>query len=243
MRKMGAAGRKPGRASGKKRRKREVRIQIAVTVGLFFAVAVLVGYTANAIRNKAAGSTGANTPKVEDGKYNDKKPDIDVLLLTVNEYSRPGTELKQVKGIVVHYTGNPGTTARQNRDYFEGLATSHDTYASSHFVVGLGGEIIQCVPCNEMAYASNDRNSDTISIECCIADDSGRFSDPTYQSLIELVTWLMGRYDLTVDDVIRHYDVTGKICPKYFVEHEAAWDNFKDDLVQYINKHGVKKEV
>ena len=52
----------------------------------------------------------------------------------------------------------------------------------------------------------------------------------------------MGRYDLGVEDVIRHYDVTGKNCPKYFVEHTEAWDAFKQDLVTYIQQHGVKKE-
>lgn len=104
-------------------------------------------------------------------------------------------------------------------------------------------KIVQCVPCNEVAYASNDRNSDTISIECCIPDKSGKFNDKTYQSLIKLTTWLMGRYDLTAGDVIRHYDVTGKKCPKYFVDHPEAWDQFRQDLVDYIEKNGVEKEV
>ena len=148
---------------------------------------------------------------------------------------------RSVNGIVVHYTANPGTTAQQNRDYFEGLAQSGETHASSHFVIGISGEIIQCIPCNEIAYASNERNADTISIECCIPDDTGKFTDETYQSLVHLVTWLMGRYDLTTDDVIRHYDVTGKACPKYYVENEAAWEQFKSDLVDYIETNGIAK--
>ena len=103
-------------------------------------------------------------------------------------------------------------------------------------------EIIQCIPCNEIAYASNERNADTISIECCIPDDTGKFTDATYGSLVHLVTWLMGRYDLTTDDVIRHYDVTGKACPKYYVENEAAWEQFKSDLVDYIETNGIAKQ-
>ena len=99
----------------------------------------------------------------------------------------------------------------------------------------------RCIPCNEIAYASNDRNSDTVSIECCIPDDTGKFTDATYGSLVHLVTWLMGRYDLTTDDVIRHYDVTGKACPKYYVENEAAWEQFKSDLVDYIETNGIAK--
>lgn len=54
--------------------------------------------------------------------------------------------------------------------------------------------------------------------------------------MIQLTTWLIGRYDLGIEDVIRHYDVTGKNCPKYFVEHESAWENFHDDLAAYIEK-------
>ena len=149
--------------------------------------------------------------------------------------------LEKVNGIVVHYTANPGTSARQNRDYFNGLAETKKTKASSHFVIGLEGEIVQCIPCNEISYASNNRNSDTISIECCIEDETGKFNDSTYQSLIELTTWLMGRYDLSADDVIRHYDVTGKKCPLYFVEHEDAWEQFHKDLDTYIEENGVPK--
>ena len=158
------------------------------------------------------------------------KPDIDVELLTPNPYSRSQEKTDKITGIVIHYTANPGATAIGNRNYFEGLKDSGETYASSHFVIGMDGEIVQCIPCNEIAYASNDRNEDTIAIECCIPDETGEFTDATYQSLIELTAWLMGRYDLTTDDVIRHYDVTGKICPKYFVENEGAWDQFRKDV-------------
>ncbi len=160
----------------------------------------------------------------------DNRPPLDVELLTVNPYSRPGTALGQVNGIVIHYTANPGTGAIQNRDYFEGLKDSGETHASSHFIVGLDGEIVQCIPCNEVSYASNDRNDDTISIECCIPDETGKFNAATYRSLVELTSWLCRRYGLSSDAVIRHYDVTGKLCPKYYVEHPEAWEQFKREL-------------
>jgi len=167
-----------------------------------------------------------------------ERPELDVRLLTVNPYSRPGIALKKVKGVVVHYTANPGTGARQNRDYFEGLKDSHITKASSHFVIGIDGEIVQCIPTAEISYASNERNSDTISIECCHKDKSGKFSDRTYESLVRLVAYLMGRFSLSTDDVIRHYDVTGKNCPKYFVENPDAWKEFKKDVNQFILDNG-----
>lgn len=168
--------------------------------------------------------------EVDDSKINADKPDIDVELLTENPYSRPGTKSNEITGIVIHYTANPGSTAMQNRDYFEGLKDSKITRASSHFVVGLEGEIVQCIPTWEIAYASNSRNADTVSIECCHPDESGRFNKETYRSMVQLTAWLCEKFDLTEKDVIRHYDVTGKICPKYFVENEDAWGKFLKDV-------------
>lgn len=150
--------------------------------------------------------------------------------LTVNPYSRSGKTLRRVNGIVIHYTANPGSTAQNNRDYFENLKITRTTSVSSHFIIGLEGEIIQCIPLNEVAYASNNRNKDTISIECCHPDESGQFNDATYQSLQELVRALMDTYHLQSQDVIRHYDITGKICPKYFVDHEDQWQEFLNSL-------------
>lgn len=158
------------------------------------------------------------------------EPDLDVQLLDVNPYSRPGIQSNGITGIVIHYTANPGSTAQENRDYFNGLQYSHETSASSNFIVGLDGEIIQCVPTWEVAYASNDRNYDTVSIEVCHPDESGKFTDATYRSLVQLTAWLCVKFNLTSDDVIRHYDVTGKNCPKYFVEHEDAWETFKENV-------------
>lgn len=167
-----------------------------------------------------------------------QRPAIKEMLLTPNEYSRPQIELKEVNAVVIHYVANPGTSAKDNRNYFEGLKDSGATYASSNYIVGLKGEIIQCVPLDEIAYCSNNRNEDSISIECCHPDESGKFNDNTYQSVVQLTAWLCGRYNLTADKIIRHYDITGKNCPKYYVENEAAWKQFRLDVEAYISKYG-----
>ena len=70
---------------------------------------------------------------------------------------------------------------------------------------------------------------------CCHPDESGQFTDATYQSLVQLTGWLCHRFDLSAEDVIRHYDVTGKDCPKYFVEHEDAWVQFRQDVQEYAD--------
>lgn len=152
-------------------------------------------------------------------------------LLPINEYSRPGEKLTAVNGVVVHYTGNPGTTAEQNRSYFAGLAETGETYASSNFVIGLEGEILECVPLDEVAYASSQRNYDTLSIEVCHPDDTGEFTQASYDALVKLVQWLVDTYDLERDQILRHYDVTGKECPRYYVQHPEAWEAFLDDLI------------
>ncbi len=157
-------------------------------------------------------------------------PHIDVELLDPNEYSRPQIPLEEVKHIAIHYTANPGSTAMDNRNYFNNLAATHETKASSHFVVGLEGEVIQCIPTAEISYATNERNVDTLSIECCHWDESGEFSEATYDSVVKLTAWLCTRFGITQDDVIRHYDVTGKLCPKYYVEHPDEWEQMKRDI-------------
>jgi len=146
-------------------------------------------------------------------------------LLPLNEYSRPGEMLPEINGVVIHYVGNPGTSAQANRNYFAKLAITGETSASSHFIVGLEGEILQCVPLSEISYCSNRRNYDTIAIEVCHADDTGQFSPETLASVERLTAWLCVQFQLDTDAVIRHYDVTGKLCPKYYVEHEEAWQD------------------
>lgn len=152
--------------------------------------------------------------------------------LTVNEWSRPGTELEKINGVVIHYVGNPGTTAQANRNYFESLSSGQEgTYASSHFVIGLEGEVIQCIPLTEVAYASNGRNGDTVAIEVCHPDETGQFLPVTYGRCVELTAWLCREFRLDPEaDVIRHYDVTGKCCPKYYVDNPEAWDTFRADV-------------
>ena len=175
-------------------------------------------------------STTAQTVETTTTTYVDEFLNSDAIterFLTVNEYSRPGKKLRKVKGIVVHYVANPNTTAENNRNYFENLKDTKERNASSHYIVGLEGEIIQCIPLDEIAYASNNRNDDTIAIECCHPDATGKFNSMTYESLVNLTAALCNTYNLDPNtDVIRHYDVTGKMCPLYFVENEDEWHYF-----------------
>ena len=164
----------------------------------------------------------------------EKKPQIREDFLTISEYNRPGTKLESVKNIFVHYTANPRTSAAQNRSYFENLGQTHERAASAHFIIGYEGEIVQCIPLEEEAYAVMGRNGDSISIECCYLEKDGSFTQETYDSLIEMLAWLIDQYDLEPQDILRHYDCGGKKCPLYYVEHEDKWEKFRDEVMDYI---------
>ena len=166
------------------------------------------------------------TPSIE-------APDIMMDLLEINDYSRPGTALEQINNIFVHYTANPGTSAAQNRSYFANLGETHERSASAHFIIGYEGEIIQCIPLDEQAYAVMTRNEDSISIECCYLEEDGEFTRETYVSLVHMLAWLTEEYDLTCEDILRHYDCGGKLCPLYYVDHEDAWDKLLKDVEIY----------
>lgn len=162
-------------------------------------------------------------------------PDWEENFLTPNEYSRPGDALDEVNSIFVHYTANPETSAAQNRSYFEQLKDNHERSASAHFIIGYNGEIIQCIPLNEIAYAVQTRNFDSISVECCYKSADGSFTQETYDSLVGLLAWLTDVYDLDTDDILRHYDCGGKKCPIYYTENEDAWKKLKSDVAAERN--------
>ncbi len=151
---------------------------------------------------------------------------VTAALIPTAGTARSGQPLEDLTGVVIHYVGNPGTTAAGNRQYF----ATPGTEVVSHFVVGLEGEVIQCLPLWERSVASNSRNRNTVSIEVCHPDDSGRFNDATYAAVVRLTAWLCAVGELSTDQVIRHYDITGKECPRYYVRNEAAWQQFLTDV-------------
>lgn len=161
------------------------------------------------------------------------RPALTEDFLEINDFSRPGTELTKINNIFVHYTANPGTSAAQNRSYFANLALTQERSASAHLIIGYEGEIIQCIPFDEQAYAVMTRNEDSISIECCYVDADGSFTQETYDSLVHTLAWLTDQYDLSTQDIMRHYDCGGKKCPVYYVEHEDAWNRLLEDVEAY----------
>lgn len=163
---------------------------------------------------------------------------IEEQLLPISSYCRSGEKQGEIQYVVIHWVENPESSAMWNRNYFNSFATSHEKTASSHYIIGLKGEIIKCIPEDEVAFHSGSysMNRKSIGIENCHPDWEGKFNDKTYNSLLELCVDICKRYNLSVNNIIRHYDVTGKECPKYYVKNIEAWVNFKNDLLKKLEQ-------
>ena len=153
----------------------------------------------------------------------------------------PGS-VSRIKYIVIHYVGGL-SGAQANCKYFAG----GNRNASAHYFVDHNGEIWQCVEdaniawhCGAKSYKHGEcRNANSIGIELCVrkrntasqgaTDKDWYFEDATVEAAAELTRYLMDKYRVPADHVIRHYDVTGKICPNPYVYNTTAhtWDEFK----------------
>lgn len=142
--------------------------------------------------------------------------------------------LSRIKYIVVHYTGNNGDTALANTNYFKSYRG-----ASAHYFVD-ENNIYQSIEDKNIAWhcGANSykhpycRNNNSIGVELCSYIVSGKyaFKPKTVDNAVWLVKCIMAQYNVPITNVIRHYDVTGKICPEPFVRDVAAWQNFKARL-------------
>lgn len=150
----------------------------------------------------------------------------------------------KIKYLVIHYTGNDGDRAANNAAYY------HDSIvkASAHYFVD-DHEVYCSVPDLTIAWAVGGKkwadcektgggklygavtNSNSISIELCDTRGDGVYgaSEETLENAAELARMLMEKYSIPLENVVRHFDVTGKHCPAYMMD-EAAWQAFKDRL-------------
>lgn len=170
--------------------------------------------------------------------------------LTPNKYSRPGTRMKKIKGVVIHWVANANTSAKANRNFFESRKEGGKGYGSAHYIIGLDGTLLSAIPDEEMAYhvgaksytaraldrLSSYPNNCTIGIECTHIDDSGLMTKHTYEALVSLTSDLCRRYSLNpLKDLYRHFDITGKDCHKWFVDNPTEWERFKAKVNKELN--------
>lgn len=146
-----------------------------------------------------------------------------------------------IKYLVFHYTGNDGDSDESNGKHFH----NHIVKASAHYFVD-DDSVTQSVPDNYIAYSVGGKcqsshhplykvctNSNSISIEMCDCFKNGvvEITDKTIENAIELGKVLMKKYNISIDHVIRHYDVNGKACPNCNgLLNNANWNAFKSRL-------------
>lgn len=150
----------------------------------------------------------------------------------------------QIRYLVYHYTGNDGDRAANNAKYFQ----NNIVKASAHYFVD-DTTVWRSVPDLKVAwsvggskYANADKtgggtmygiitNTNSISIEMCDTIRNGVYqaSEATLVNAAELGRELMEKYGIPIENVYRHFDVTGKHCPSYLVSAQK-WAEFKKRL-------------
>ncbi|SEU08337.1 N-acetylmuramoyl-L-alanine amidase [Lacrimispora sphenoides] len=176
--------------------------------------------------------------------------------MIINKYLTPYNHTvsttDRIKYIVIHYVGATGG-ALANCKYYAGGNRS----ASAHYYVDFDGSIWQSVEnkniawhCGAKSYVHSEcRNTNSIGIEMCVRNKGSQadisrdwyFEDATVQATIALTRELMVKHNVPANHVIRHHDVTGKICPNPYVYNHTkhTWSAFKSALVaEPIKKSG-----
>lgn len=155
-------------------------------------------------------------------------------LANPNNYG-PARNTAAIKYIVIHYTGNDGDTDENNGKYFK----NNNVGASAHYFVD-DDSVTRSVPENQTAwhcgaktyYHKECRNSNSIGIEICDDVRNGSIypSAKTIENAVAFTKSLMKKYNIPASNVIRHYDVSHKLCPDYWCGTAAKTKKWKSEF-------------
>lgn len=181
-------------------------------------------------------------------------------MIKINPYSRPGKKITDIMAIVIHWPDAKGKSAQWVHNYFNDLLPLENRYGSAHYVIGLQGEIVQCIPEDEMAYHCGSAELDPVSekiytdkarlvfgeyaskpykspnqvslgIEVCHIDNHGAMNKCTVDTLVTFVSEICVKYGLDPQtQVLRHYDVVG------WKDCPRYWVNNQDAWDDFINR-------
>ena len=133
--------------------------------------------------------------------------------------NNPGKRIKP-DTIVIHYTAVSGCSADRLATCF--IYDNGGYHQSANYAVD-ENEVICLIPSGGISYGVTGHNQHIINIEVCYYDSRGRFELRTIANLRELVRRLMKKWNIPDDKVVRHYDLTGKMCPVYYARYEDEW--------------------
>lgn len=169
------------------------------------------------------------------------------MLITNNN---PNRKVQKIKALIFHYTGNSnkGANAEANRNFFQNHPNAQ---ASSNFIVD-DKTVVEAIPIGYVSYhaggssytnlAKNNfmlnnkvkPNDFAIGYEICNNSDGNW--DKAVSNTIELAAKNIIEHKLDNVMLIRHYDVTNKICPKPMVDSTTAWENFKQRILNRVSE-------
>lgn len=191
-------------------------------------------------------------------------------VLLENSLTRPNLRkepsshtIRKHKAVVIHWTANkaPGANAMANRNYFNNGCPGPNgstRAASAHYLVDSDG-VIQCLPTNEVGFHVGDKpmgrykqagidmigtsnltpNYFTIGVEMCV-NEGGNWNK-TVDNTVTLAARELVRYGLNIDTgLLRHFDVTGKLCPAMYID-PRAWAEFKAEVSKEMQFLETKK--
>ena len=147
-------------------------------------------------------------------------------------------KLDDINYIVIHYTGNSNDTATSNANYFKNFNTRQ---AGAHFFISRDGTIVRTIPITRSAWSvggvklNNEggkyylkcTNQNSISIEFCDILEKD-LSQEQIESAIKLIKYIRSKCK-NITHIIRHYDVTGKLCPVRYIDNDK-WVELRKQL-------------
>lgn len=170
---------------------------------------------------------------------------MEVIQILAHQSNYTKGRNQKIQYIVIHYTANNGDTAQGNGNYF----SQPNRNASAHYFVD-ENTIVQSVKeentawhCGAKSYKHDKcRNDNSIGVEMCSEKNSNGYyiNEATQNKAAKLVISLMKKYNIPLENVLRHYDVTGKLCPEPFIKNQVQWLDFKQKL---IKQKEVQKEM
>lgn len=160
---------------------------------------------------------------------------------TANSANYKKGRTDKISYIVIHYTGNRNDTAKANMNYF----AQNKVGTSAHFFVD-ESHIYSSVPITDTAWQCGKRisggaywgkckNSNSIGVEICMLNALDGIRQQSIDNAAELTRELMSEYSIPAENVIRHWDVTGKACPQPFIgSQNALWSEFKRKIAEGV---------
>lgn len=163
---------------------------------------------------------------------------VDHIPTSTPNNRRPANKMTATT-ITIHNTGNPSSTARNERSW---LTNPSNTRTASYHIVVDDREAIECLPLDENAWHAGDGNGDgnmrSIGIEICESGDYAK----TLDNAAELVAKMLKERGWGTDKLRRHYDWSGKICPRLMYD-SGKWLGWRAFVLSVESKLKAKEVV